>query len=207
MEHYCSERGKRCPIRSGNVSDLRLTKADRTRRDVVAAAVEVWAGNNAASLGEIAERAGVGRTTLNRYFSDRAELIRAVDEECRDRFVAAVGRSRPAEGTGLEALLRMCTELIQLGPVLGLVFADNALVDPDTWAEEEDEDDPFGDAIGRGYADGSLAADLPADWVGTFVWTSLFAAHLVVSTGSRTWHEAAGLITRTLTSGLAGPAA
>jgi hypothetical protein len=51
-----------------------------------------------------------------------------------------------------------------------------------------------------------LATDLPPDWIGTFVWTSLFAAHLVVRAGTSTWHEAAGLLTRTLTSGLAGSA-
>lgn len=184
------------------MTDAVLTKSDRTRRDIVAAAVEVWAGDNTASLGQVAQQAGVGRTTLNRYFSDRAQLIAAVDEECRARYAAAFDRSRPAEGTGREALLRMCTELIQLGPVLGLVFADNALIDPDTWGAEE-EDDPLAQVVARGYADGSLAADLPGDWIGIFVWTSLFAGHLAVSSGTRTWHEAAGLLTRTLTSGLA----
>lgn len=180
----------------------RPTKADRTRRDIVAAAVEVWADDNAASLGEVADRAGVGRTTLNRYFSDRSLLVRAVDDECRARYAAAVARARVTEDSGRDALLRICTELIQLGPVLGLVFADNALVDPDTWDGEEES--PLGAVIGRGLQDGSLAADLPADWIGTFAWTSLFAAHLVVSTGNRTWHEAAGLLTRTLSAGVAG---
>ena len=168
------------------------------------AAIEVWAVDNAASLGEVAERAGVGRTTLNRYFSDRSQLVGAVDAECAARYVAAVARSRPAEGSGRAALLRMCTELIQLGSVLGVVFADNSLVDPDTWFS--DDDDPLGVVIARGYADGSLSTDLPGDWIGTFVWTSLFAAHLVVNSGAHTWHETAGLLTRTLTSGLAGPA-
>ena len=186
------------------VADPRASKADRTRRDIVGAAIEVWAADNAASLGVVAQQAGVGRTTLNRYFTDRAQLMAAVDQECAARYGAAVVRSRPTEGTGRDALLRMCTELIQLGPVLGLVFADNALVDPDTWFDEED--DPLGAAVARGYEDGSLAVDLPDDWIGTFVWTSLFAAHLVVSAGTHTWHEAAGLLTRTLTSGLAGPA-
>ena len=180
------------------------SKAERTRRDIVDAAIEVWAGDNAASLGDVAQQAGVGRTTLNRYFTDRAQLVAEVDRECAARYRAAVVRSRPAEGSGRDALLRMCTELIQLGPVLGLVFADKALVDPDTWF---DDDDPLGAAVARGYADASLAAELPGDWIGTFVWTSLFAAHLVVSSGSHTWHEAAGLLTRTLTSGLAGPPA
>ncbi|MFT4166164.1 MAG: TetR/AcrR family transcriptional regulator [Microlunatus sp.] len=180
----------------------RPTKADRTRRDIIAAAIEVWAGDNAASLGEVADRAGIGRTTLNRYFTDRSLLVRAVDDECRARYAAAVDRARPVEDSGRDALLRICTELLQLGPVLGLVFADNALVDPDSWDGEGES--PLGAVIDRGHRDGSLAVDLPADWVGTFVWTSLFAAHLVVSTGSRTWHEAAGLLTRTLTAGVAG---
>lgn len=177
------------------------TKADRTRRDIVMAALDVWAEDNAASLGAVADRAGVGRTTLNRYFTDRAELLTAVDDECRLRYTAAVSRSRPGEGTGREALLRMCSELLQLGPVLALVFADNAVIDPDSWSEEAE--DPVGQVVSRGYEDGSLAADLPADWIGTFVWTTLFAGHLVVRSGTRTWHEAADLLTRTVTSGLA----
>lgn len=169
----------------------------------MAAAVEVWSSDNTAPLGEIAERAGVGRTTVNRYFPDRRQLVTAVDEECRLRYAAAVARSRPDEGTGLHALLRLCGELVQLGPVLGIIFADNALVDPDTWYAGED--DPLGQVIARGYADGSLAADLPGDWVGTVVWTSLFAAQLLVRSGARTWHEAADLLSRTLRSGIAAP--
>ncbi len=185
------------------MTDERPTKSDRTRRDIVDAAIEVWADDNSASLGEVAQRAGVGRTTLNRYFPDRSRLVAEVDGECARRYAAAVARSRPAEGSGREALMRLCAELIQLGPVLGVVFADNALVDPDTWYAADD--DPLGVVVGRGYDDGSLATDLPPEWIGTFVWTSLFAAHLVIRAGTSTWHEAAGLLTRTLTSGLAAP--
>ncbi len=180
----------------------RSTKSDRTRRDILAAAIEVWAGDNTASLGDIADRAGIGRTTLNRYYPDRVHLLDAVDQECRARFLATFARSRPAEGTGHQALMRVCTELIELGPVLALIFADNALVDPDVW--HANRDDPLEEVISRGHGDGTIATDLPADWVITTVWTSLVAAHLSISSGTRTRHEAAGLLTRTLTSGLAG---
>jgi AcrR family transcriptional regulator len=179
------------------------TKADRTRRDIVAAAIDVWSASNAASLGEVADSAGVGRTTLNRYFRDRSQLLRAVDDECRVRYETALSRARPDEGTGLQALVRMSGELLQLGPVLGLIFADNAVVDPDTWLDEEDN--PLVRAMIRGYRDGSLDPDLPGDWIGTVVWTSLFAGHLVVRSGTRTSHEAAELLARTLTSGVARP--
>jgi hypothetical protein len=139
---------------------------------------------------------------LNRYFSDRAELVASVDAECRSRYAAAVARARPAESDGLVALQRLCTELMQLGPVLGLIFADNALVDPQTW--HADDSDPLGGLLARGYADGSLAADLPPAWIGAFTWTSLFAAHLMVRSGELSWHESAQLLTRTLAGGVAG---
>lgn len=96
--------------------------------------------------------------------------------------------------------MRVCTELIELGPVLALIFADNALVDPDAW--HLDRDDPLEEVISRGYADGTIDPDLASDWVLTIVWTSLVAAHLLMSSGTRTRQEVAGLLTRTLTSGL-----
>ena len=82
------------------------------------------------------------------------------------RFAAALVRARPAEGSGLTALLRACGEIVHLGPVLGLIFADNALVDPDTWDTDE-SDDEFSALAARGQADGSIAADLPLAWVVT----------------------------------------
>ncbi len=168
---------------------------------MVAAAIECWGEDNTASLGRVAERAGVGRTTLNRYFTDRALLVAAVDAECRDRYAAAVARARPDEGTGLTALLRIGTELLQLGGVLGLTFADNALIDPDRWYDEDE--DPLGRVMARGMTDGSIASDLPASWIGTFTWTSLFAGWLVIRSGELTSHEAAHVLTRTLGAGLA----
>jgi AcrR family transcriptional regulator len=183
-------------------------RAARTRRDIVSAAIVCWSADNTASLGSVADTAGVGRTTVNRYFSDRAQLVAAVDVECRERFTAACSRARPDEGTGLEALQRVCTEIVQLGEVLGLIFADNALVDPDTWDGDTTDGSPASDPIGalvlRGQSDGSLAVDLPADWVATQTWTSLFAAWLMIQSGTLTTHEVGRLLTRTLARGVAG---
>lgn len=174
-------------------------KATRTRRDIVQAAIDCWAVDNARSLGEVADAAGVGRTTLNRYFSNRAQLVAAVDEACRALFAQALARSRPDEGSGLVALQRACTEIVQLGPVLGLIFADNALVDPDTWGDP----DTLGLLIIRGQADGSIASDLPADWVAIQTWTTLFAAQLMLQTGTATSHEVSQLLVHTLARGIA----
>lgn len=160
-----------------------------------------WAEDNSRSLAEVADAAGVGRTTVNRYFASRSDLVDAVDLECRDRFAAAVARARPAEGPGLVALQRICVEITQLGPVLGLIFADNAVVDPDTWGDDANS---LGATVVRGQSDGSIAADLPAGWVATHTWTTLFAAHLMIQTSELTGHEVAQLLTRTLATGIAG---
>lgn len=182
-------------------------KAERTRRDIVAAAIECWAVDNTASLSAVAAAAGVGRTTVNRYFAERAQLIEAVDGECRGRFRAAVFRARVSEGRGLDGLGRLGGEIIELGSVLGLIFADNALVDPDTWPEDDGSEADGPDAIGvvivRGQEDGSIAADLPAEWIATLVWTSLFAAWLMIKSEGLTRHEATALMIRTLASGVA----
>lgn len=184
------------------------TKSQRTRRDVIQAAIDCWSADSSASLGAVADHAGVGRTTVNRHFPTRSALLGAVDQECRERFTAAAGRARLTEGSGLEALLRCCVEIVDLGTVLGLIFADNAPVDPDTWAEGLDPDsagdgqDAIGTAVARGQADGSIDPTLPLDWVVTWTWTSLFAAWLAIQGETASRHEAAGLLTRTLAGGV-----
>jgi AcrR family transcriptional regulator len=181
--------------------DLVGSKTDRTRQEIVAAAIRCWSSDNTASLGAVADSAGVGRTTLNRYFSDRTALIAAVDLECRRRFDEAARRARPEEGPGLLALQRIAVEIMQLGEVLGVIFADNAVVDPDTWYDPE-QGHPLNQVVLRGQADGSLAADLPPQWLITVVWTSLFAGWLMIKEGNLTWYEVAKLLERTLTSGI-----
>jgi AcrR family transcriptional regulator len=212
MEHRCSIFVKICPTIAA--VDLSPT-ARRTRRDLVDAAIDCWSEDSGASLTAVAQAAGTARTTLNRYFASRAELVAAVDAECRDRFASAAARARPEEGTGLAVLQRLCAELIGLGPVLGLIFADNALVDPDRWDTSEpgsdfsaqaDQQDStgIGSVVLRAQADGSVDPELPAEWVATTVWTTLFAAWLCIRGGSATTHEAALLCGRTLARGVGG---
>ncbi|WP_158548066.1 TetR/AcrR family transcriptional regulator [Desertihabitans brevis] len=172
----------------------------RTRQAVVEAAVACWSTDPSASLGEVAARAGVGRSTLNRHFSGRAELVAAVDQLCRERFRAAAAGARPEEGTGLEALQRLALALLELRDLLGLVFGDDAPIDPDSW--EDDEHAELEQVLRRGYADGSLAGDLPPEWLATVLWTTLFGAWLLLREGRFSSHEVGTLMIRTLARGV-----
>jgi TetR/AcrR family transcriptional repressor of lfrA len=177
-------------------------RASRTRRDIVAAAIDTWALDTRASLGAVAAAAGVGRTTVHRYFPDRDALVAAVDQECRERFEAAGLRASYGGGSGADVLGRLLTEFVALGPVLGLVFVDDPIVDPETW-ESEGRPDPFETVVTRGLTDGSLDASVPGGWIVVQCWAALFGAWLAVRLDPSLRHRAGELTARTLLRGVA----
>lgn len=184
--------------------------AVRTRRDIVTAAIDCWAEDSAASLGRIARRAGVGRTTLNRYFSGRRALVAAVDAICREQMAEAVGRAAMAEGTGASALQRFALAVLEQQGLLGLIFSDNPVIDPDTWdsgADRTDAEDAPSDGVeavvARGRRDGSLDPAIPTEWIESVLWSTLFAGHLGRRAG-RSQHEVGQLVVHTLAHGV-GP--
>jgi AcrR family transcriptional regulator len=68
---------------------VKQKRAERTRRDVLDAAREIFTGRGFAdaSMEEIAERAGVTRGPLYHYFDDKQDLFRAVYAEV-ERYLA-----------------------------------------------------------------------------------------------------------------------
>ncbi|HIT74666.1 MAG TPA: TetR/AcrR family transcriptional regulator, partial [Candidatus Avipropionibacterium avicola] len=157
----------------------------RTRTAIVDRAIEVLADRPDASLSVVAEAAEVSRSTLHRHFPGREHLIAAVDEAARTRFAEAFDRARPGDGDAVAALIRISHELLAMGPVLGLVFNDNAVVDPDTWSDPSSPDG-LSTVIRRGLDESSLDRGLRAEWIETTVWTLLFGAWLVLREGAST---------------------
>lgn len=157
--------------------------ARRTRRAIVDAAIETLAAHPAATLAEIADASEVSRSTLHRHFVDRDDLLTAVDAECRIRFGRASEAARLSEGGVLDSLERLALEYLELGPVLGLVFADNAPVDPDSWEDGEDTDDELLAVIERGQRDGDIDPEVSPPWVITTFWVLLFGSWLCLQRG------------------------
>lgn len=177
--------------------------AARTRRDIVAAAIEAWSTDSGTSLTEIARRAGVGRTTLNRYFSSREDLVTEVDRVARAELGSALAQAELGRGTGLAALLRAAESLLAAPAILGLIFTDNPVIDPDAWdgSATREADSSLQAAITRGHRDGTIDPDLPVEWVETFLWTTLLAAQLSLA-GGRPARRVAGWLERSLTGGI-----
>src|ERR1700754_2842398 len=105
----------------------------RTRRAIVSAAMDALAAEGGAPLEQVAKAAEVSRTTLHRYFPERADLLRAVVDEAMARVVAATERARLDQGPALDALERACREDFELGAVLTILFSGTSEISDEDW--------------------------------------------------------------------------
>ena len=168
---------------------------ERTRKAILRAAIGVLAGNPGAALGEVAEAAGVARSTLHRYYPDRAGLEAAVETFVLAEYAGAVRRARPDEGTGLDAYTRLCGELLDAHEVFAWwMRGETEQQDP----EETEEDRITAGIVHRGHADGSIDPALDADWLTSHIWCGLFAAFHLPEAPGRSPRETREMCLRTL---------
>ncbi|RZU49713.1 TetR family transcriptional regulator [Krasilnikovia cinnamomea] len=170
----------------------------RTRQAILDAAIEVLARNPAAPLGDVAAAANVGRTTLHRYFAERADLIAALRAEAVDRVRRASARARVADGTGAAAIRRLCQEYFDLGDILSLIFNGQLLLTDADWQRAAESDADFVDMIERGHRDGTVDPELPALWIQSLIWSQLYAGWSYIGDQRVSRHEALRLILRSI---------
>jgi TetR/AcrR family transcriptional regulator, repressor for lfrA len=174
----------------------------RTRQAIIAAAVDVLAQNPAASLGDIAAAAQVGRTTLHRYYAERSDLLKAVNDEGCARLEEATVRARLDDGTGAEALARLCREYFDLGSLLSLIFNESfqfAFASPEGADAFAGCDARFMAMVERGHRDGTIDPELPATWLTSLLWSQLYAAWSFVDEHDASRHDVLRLLVRTVT--------
>lgn len=175
----------------------------RTRQAILAAAIDVLGQNPAAALSDIATAAQVGRTTLHRYFPERSDLMRAVAVEGAARLDRATANARLDDGTGAEALQRLCREYFDLGSLLSLIFTDPDCLGDASPAANDGCDDRFAAMIERGHRDGTIDTALPADWLASLMWSQLYAGWSYVTSHGASRHEVLRLLVRTVDGAVA----
>jgi AcrR family transcriptional regulator len=170
----------------------------RTRRAILDAAVRTLTADAGASLAAIATEAGVGRTTLHRYFPDRGDLLRAISADALQRAAEAVERARIEDGPAPDALERLCQEYFDLGDVLMLLYSESRLMETPEWHEETEADRAVIGLIARGQAEGTLDPDVPVAWIQMVLWGLMYTAWEHVRTNQAPKHEALTLCLRTI---------
>ena len=177
----------------------------RTRRAILDAAVTVLARDSSASLGEVAAAAGVGRTTLHRYFAERSELMTALSVHTLERVAAATERAALDRGAAPEALGRLCREYFELGDALTLMFNDPQIIAAESWREEAEHDRALFALIRRGQAEGTVDAAMSPVWIQYTLWALLYSGWSLMREESLPRHEALELCLRSLAKVVAAP--
>ena len=178
--------------------------AKRPLLDVVA---EVLVAQPGASLAEVAEAAGISRTTLHKHYATRDDLVLAVGVRATEIWEQAV--DRVADEPGTEAGLReLLAAMIESGPQLTFLWRNPVL----------DEDHELAEryiavqnrclaVLDRARREGLLAAATPDWWVLQTMFALVYTAAEAVQFGKLAPLDAPDLALRTLLNGLGAPAA
>jgi AcrR family transcriptional regulator len=100
----------------------------RTRAAILHATASVLAANRLATLPEIANAAGVGRTTLHRYFADRETLIYEATLDSIRVLLETANEAAVDQGPAIEAMRRVIAALVSVGDRVLFLFGDPAVL-------------------------------------------------------------------------------
>jgi AcrR family transcriptional regulator len=187
----------------GNESGVR----GRTRRAILASAASALARNRVATLADIAEAAGVGRSTLHRHFSDREELINAVVDDSLTVINQSIDEAAIGQGPPAEAMRRLVAAMLDVAHRLMFLWGDPRVLEAfekPTPDEECTESAPRSvlSLIERGQAEGVFDPELSADWIQNVLWAVVYTGVDQVDKGLLARHGVYATVIRTLENGI-----
>lgn len=176
----------------------------RTRRAILDAAIEVFARDATASMGEIAQAAEVGRSTLHRYFPDRSALVRALLIDCADTTQHRLAEARLDDGPVDEAFRRLVRTMFDLGFRVNFLFNEVGAGDWDDTAWERAHM-PVAMLFQRGQRERYFDRELELDWFIRTLWYLISAGWELTDENGTPRHIALERVIRTLEGGVRGP--
>lgn len=180
--------------------------AQRNIEAILDAALDCLARNPEASIGEIAQAAGVGRVTLYGHFSSRAELVDAA-------FVRAIEGGEQTLGAvdlsgdprkALARLIESSWELVDRFRAL-LIAAQAVLPPGRIRALHADPMVRVNKLVERGQTEGVFRTDLPASWLVGTMHNVMHGAADEIAAGRLDPADAARQITATLFAAFTPP--
>jgi AcrR family transcriptional regulator len=177
-----------------------------SRAAVLDAAVEVLVADPSASLSEVAEAAGIGRTTLHKHFATRDDLLRAVAHRSIDRWeqvmAAAIAASADADDGGLRALAEA---MISVGAHLAFLWR-NPLFDrtADVGKRWKSVEPMALIVLERAQAAGHVRAGVPGYWLLHTFQAMVYVAAESIYDGDLAPNAAPDLVVATFLAGV-GP--
>lgn len=147
---------------SGTTRALR-SDAERTVRTILEAAERVLSRNPAASMEQIAEAAGVARTTVHRRFASREALVEAMARWATQQFAEAVDAACPENAPPLVALYQVTANVLRVKIDWGFTMRVMD-ADPEAGKVHADIAERCERLLIRARDAGVLRADADLDW-------------------------------------------
>lgn len=167
-------------------------------------AATVLAEGHGRTMQEIADKSGVGRTTLYRRFRTREDLLRAIFEQAMVEAREAIAVANPEEGEARQAIERVVEELLQIGDKYRVLFQEKT-----AYIERTEGKDEFIESLRelfrRAQHEGVIDPAVPIEWALSALGAMVASAIRLIGTGELARNHAADLITRTLLDGIGAP--
>jgi AcrR family transcriptional regulator len=173
--------------------------ARRNRRTVLDAAVALLAERPQATMQEVADASGLGRTTVYRHFPKRQDLIDALFEE-------VLREAADAIATALEHPSNPHRLLCDLGPAMVAIGDRYAFLDAHPELQERalsiaaEERNPLGLYLTEAQERGEIRDDLPVHWMLTTLRALAIVALVERRAGRITADEAGRFVGETMAS-------
>ncbi|MCP3805559.1 TetR family transcriptional regulator [Allokutzneria sp. A3M-2-11 16] len=187
------------------MEDLETGVRGRTKRAILAAAAATLAKDRAATLADIAAAAEVGRSTVQRYFAEREDLVNAVTMDSLRVLGEATEEADIARGEPGEAMRRLVTAMLSVAERVLYLYGDTEILASIGGVDQDDEGSQAVRAlIKRGQADGTFDAGADPSWIESVLWSLVYSACDAVGRGRMPRHGAAATVIRTLEQGISG---
>jgi AcrR family transcriptional regulator len=187
---------------SRSIDDPRSATRGRTHSAILTATASVLARDRTATLDDIAKVAGVGRTTLHRYFPDRDGLINATIEDSLQAIEQSVQDAALEHGSPLDAMHRLVEAMVAVGDRLMFLFGDPRVLEGRAVDTPSTADDPVIALIKRGQAEGVFDPDVSAGWIQHVLWALVYTGCEDAGNGALPRHGVTSTVIRTLENGI-----
>lgn len=174
----------------------------RTRAAILAATASVLADDRSATLPDIARAAGVGRTTVHRYFNDRESLVREATSDAVRILEAVLEGAGVDDGPAVDAMRRVIAAMVAIGDRIVFLFGDPRVMESLRPHQQPNGDVLVTRLIERGQRDGTFDSELPALWIKHALWSLVLRGCQDVRNGDLPTYAVTAAIIRTFEHGV-----
>lgn len=160
--------------------DARIQKSQAA---ILTAGMALLSKNSETTLSEIAQQAGVGRTTLYRLYETKEQLIKAIAIHCLQAFDTATEQLESDAESALHAFHLMFKAILPLSAEMEFLMklGDLAEDDPELIAIDQKQRGEITELVEYAKSEGTLSEDMPTSWVVNLVEGLFYTAWLTMN--------------------------